>query len=101
YRTLAEIQDKAQNCSRAIQAYEQALRVYTLDRFPMDYAMTQNNLGTAYRTLAEIQDKAQNCSRAIQAYEQALKVFREDLFPEVYPIVARNLARCLQFCQGE
>ena len=32
-----------------------ALEVRTLDQFPMDYAVTQNNLGAAYRTLAEVE----------------------------------------------
>jgi len=42
----------------AIKAYKEALRVYTPERFPMDYAMTQNNLGAAYVTLAEVENKA-------------------------------------------
>ncbi|NIN68353.1 MAG: hypothetical protein GTO63_27330, partial [Anaerolineae bacterium] len=56
---------KAENCKRAIGAYEEALRVRTYEDFPMDYGMTQNNLGNAYRTLAEVEEKAENCSKAI------------------------------------
>ena len=37
-------------------AYEAALVYYTAERAPLDYAMTQNNLGNAYRDLAEIED---------------------------------------------
>ncbi|MEK7281769.1 MAG: hypothetical protein AAB037_05420, partial [Chloroflexota bacterium] len=36
----------------AIAAYTEALKVRKLDTFPMDYAMTQNNLGVSYRNLA-------------------------------------------------
>ena len=75
----------------AIAAYEAALVVYTPDRFPMAYAMTQNNLGTAYRTLGEVEEKAENCRRAIAAYEAALEIFTEETFPEVYRVVSRNL----------
>ena len=46
YRTLAEVEDKTENCKKAIQAYMQALEIRTLEQFPMDYAMTQNNLGS-------------------------------------------------------
>jgi tetratricopeptide (TPR) repeat protein len=58
----------------SIKAYEEALKVTTLDRFPMQYATTQNNLGNAYSTLAEVEAKAENCKKAIEAYEEALKV---------------------------
>src|SRR5262249_17936400 len=40
--------DRGQNLQRAIACYEAALRVYTQADFPQDWAMTQNNLGTAY-----------------------------------------------------
>ena len=36
----------------AIQAYQSALKIYTKDQFPMDFAMSQGNLGVAYCTLA-------------------------------------------------
>jgi tetratricopeptide (TPR) repeat protein len=67
---LSQYQDKAENCKKAIGAYEEALKVYTLERFPMDYAMTQNNLGTAYWTLAEVEEKAENCKKAIGACQK-------------------------------
>jgi hypothetical protein len=47
--------EKAGYMKTAITAYGEALKVYALERFPMDYAMTQNNLGTAYGTLAEVE----------------------------------------------
>ena len=61
YWKISNYKDKAENCKKAIKAYEEALKVYTFARFPIQYAMTQNNLGTAYRTLAEVEDKAENC----------------------------------------
>jgi tetratricopeptide (TPR) repeat protein len=91
YRTLGEVESKAENCRLAIGAYEQALKVRTLDRFPMDYGMTQNNLGVAYRTLAEVEDKTENCKRAIQACEQALKVRTLDRFPIQYAATQNNV----------
>jgi hypothetical protein len=36
-----------------IAAYRAALEEYTRDRVPLDWAMTQNNLGTALRALGE------------------------------------------------
>ena len=97
---LVDIQ-KAVYMSQAIAAYEQALSVFTLERFPMQYGTTQNNLGNAYSTLAEVEAKADNCKKAIAAYEQALSVFTLEELPEVHQLVARNLAALLEFCRGE
>ena len=76
----------------AIEAYEEALKVYTRDRFPMQYGGTQNNLGTAYVTLAGVEAKAENSKRAIEAYEEALKVYTRDRFPMDYGMTQNNLS---------
>ena len=91
YWDLSQYQHKAENCNKAIRAYKEALKVYTLDRFPMDYAMTQNNLGNAYSTLAEVEAKAENCKKAIRAYREALKVYTLDRFPMQYAMTQNNL----------
>ena len=83
--------ERAEYMKIAINAYEEALNVYTLDRFPMDYAMTQNNLGTAYRTLGEVEAKPENCKKAINACEEALKVRTLDRFPMDYAMTQNNL----------
>jgi hypothetical protein len=45
------IGNRGENLGRAIACYEAALRVYAKADFPLDWAMTQNNLGTAYHDL--------------------------------------------------
>jgi tetratricopeptide (TPR) repeat protein len=80
----------------AIKAYEEALKVYTRERYPMDYGKTQNNLGTAYRTLAEVEAKAENCKRAIEAYEEALKVYTRERYPMDYGKTQNNLGIAYQ-----
>ena len=83
--------EKAEYMKIAITAYEEALKVYTLDRFPMQYAMTQNNLGNAYGTLAEVEAKAKNCKKAIKAYEEALRVYTPERSPMDYAMAQNNL----------
>ena len=39
--------------AQAVEAYREALQVYTRDRGPFDWAATQSNLGNALRTLGE------------------------------------------------
>jgi tetratricopeptide (TPR) repeat protein len=87
---LVDLQ-KAAYMSLAIAAYEAALAVYTREHSPMDYGMTQNNLGNAYRTLAEVEDKAANCRKAIAAYEAALTVYTRERFTMDYGMTQNNL----------
>ena len=42
----------ARRLAEAVEAYRQALTVYTRDDLPQQWAMTQNNLGIALRTWA-------------------------------------------------
>jgi tetratricopeptide (TPR) repeat protein len=75
----------------AIKSFKKALKIRTLDRFPMDYAMTQNYLGNVYRALAEVKDKEQNCQLAIKACQEALKIRTLDPFPMQYAMTQNNL----------
>jgi len=65
----------------------------------MDYAMTQNNIGTAYSKLAEVEEKALNCKKAIEAYKNALKIFTENSYPEYNKTVAGNIEKLTNFCK--
>ncbi|MCD6451897.1 MAG: tetratricopeptide repeat protein [Acidobacteria bacterium] len=91
YGTLAEVENKRENCTKAINAYNQAFEVYTIEKYPYDYAGTQNNLGNAYLTLAEVENKRGNCIKAINAFNEALKVFTIEKYPYEYATTQYNL----------
>ncbi len=59
---------------KAIEAYKEALKVRKIETNPNGYAITQNNLGTAYVKLASITNTKENLMKAIEAYKEALKV---------------------------
>src|SRR6516165_7227609 len=59
--------DRGANLLRAIECYTGALRFYTAEAAPLDYAGTQNNLGVAYAGLPA-GDRAANLQRAIGCY---------------------------------
>lgn len=80
-----------ENIARAIRAYEEALRIRTIEKYPVEYAVTQNNLGTAYCCLAEASDREGNLSRAILAYEEALKIYTADEHPLFHNLIKLNL----------
>ncbi len=46
----------------------------TRERVPLDWAMTQNNLGTALQTLGEREDGTQRLEEAVAAFRAALEV---------------------------
>ena len=58
YSTLAEVENKAENCKKAITAYNESLRVYIKYKLLYQCKMIQNNLEIAERMLE--QDKGGN-----------------------------------------
>jgi len=85
-------QQDPQNALRlGISAYREALHHYTPECAPLDYAMTQNNLGVAYSDLAAHQEPAGNLSRAIQAYTEALRYRTPKRAPLDYAMTQNNL----------
>ena len=75
----------------AIQAYESSLILYSKKDFPMNYALTQNNLGNAYGTLAKVENPVNNCETAIKAYKSSLTIYNFEDFPRDYALTQNNL----------
>ncbi|OKH57878.1 CHAT domain-containing protein, partial [Scytonema sp. HK-05] len=73
-----------------ISCYTQALQEHTRDRFPMKWAMTQNNLGNAYRNRIR-GERAENLEIAISCYTQALQEYTRDRFPIEWAGTQNNL----------
>ena len=74
--------------------YREALRFRTPEAAPLDYAMTQNNLGEVYRSLLT-GDREANLERASACFDNALTVWTAEAFPHYHQIAARNLERAL------
>jgi len=53
YQTLAEVEDKAGNYNKAIQAFQEVLRVYTKEEFPEIYRIIEENIkkSTSYNII--------------------------------------------------
>jgi tetratricopeptide (TPR) repeat protein len=81
---------------QAVQAFRNALEVYTKADLPQAWAGTQNNLGNALKAEGERAggDKAAALlDQAVQAYERALEVFTRADLPGYWAMTMRNLAR--------
>lgn len=73
-------EDRAENLEQAINAFQQALRVYSCEKFPTQWSVIHNNLGNAYSNRIR-QDRVEKLERAIAAYQQSLKVRTREKFP--------------------
>ncbi len=82
--------NRAENLEIAITGYEIALTVFTRDRFPIDWAGTQNNLGAAYGDRIR-GERAENLEVAISYYTQALQERTRDRFPIQWAMTQNNL----------
>jgi tetratricopeptide (TPR) repeat protein len=79
----------------AVNAFRAALQEYTRDRVPLDWAMTQNNLGYALRVLGERgDDKA--LSDAVTAFRAALQERTRDRVPLDWAMTQNNLGNALR-----
>jgi CHAT domain-containing protein len=82
--------NKASNMEIAIAGYEVALTVFTRERFPQDWAMTQNNLGATYSNRIA-GEKRENLEQAIACYTQALEEPTRERFPQDWARTQNNL----------
>ena len=57
----------------AVAAYRDALKEWTRERVPLDWAATQNNLGGALRVVGECESGTAKLGEAVAAYREALK----------------------------
>ncbi len=51
YSALASVSDKEENLTRAIGAFEEALRIYTVERYPLYYEIVMSNMRIAKQKL--------------------------------------------------
>ena len=82
---------RAENLEAAIKAFKAALTVRTREAFPLDWAVTQHNLGVAYRDRVQ-GSRAENLKAAIKAFEAALTVRTREASPRDHLFTAKNLA---------
>ncbi|MEW6200609.1 MAG: tetratricopeptide repeat protein, partial [bacterium] len=63
------------------------------DEYPVQYATTQNNLGTAYTYLpsATPEERAENVRKAIACYKAALEIYKKDEYPVDFAMTQNNL----------
>ena len=80
----------------AVTAYREALEERTRERVPLDWAMTQNNLGNALRTLGERESGTARLEEAVAAYRAALEEWTRERVPLDWATTQNNLGNALR-----
>ena len=76
--------------------YRAALKEYTQERVPLDWAMTQTNLGTALWRLGERESGTARLEQAVAAYRAALEERTRDRVPLQWAMTQNNLGNVLK-----
>jgi hypothetical protein len=91
-------EDRGARLREALAAYDAALRIYTAETVPLDYAMTQNNRAVLLRDLASVpgEDRGARLREALAAYDAALRYRTPETVPLDYAMTQNNRANLLR-----
>jgi tetratricopeptide (TPR) repeat protein len=93
---LGELEPGSARLEEAVSAYREALKQYTRDRSPLQWAQVQNNLGNALRALGTREVGVRRLEEAVIAYQDALKEFTRERVPLDWAMVQSNLGVSLR-----
>jgi tetratricopeptide (TPR) repeat protein len=93
--TLGERESGTARLDEAVAAYAQALKEYTRERVPLDWARTQMNLGAALQKLGERESGTARLDEAVAAFREALKERTRERVPLDWAMVQNNLGNAL------
>ena len=95
-QTIGEQGGENEPLEAALEEYRKILRDWTRERVPLDWAITQNNLGAALWRLGEREDGTERLEEAVTAYRAALGVRTRERVPLQWAITQNNLGTALQ-----
>jgi tetratricopeptide (TPR) repeat protein len=78
-----------------VAAYRAVLQEYTRDRFPLEWATTQNNLGDALLKLGEEESGTGHMGEAVAAFRAALQERTRERVPLEWAGTQNNLGNAL------
>jgi tetratricopeptide (TPR) repeat protein len=82
----------------SIQAYHEALRVFTWEDYPQEYAILYNNIAIAYLSMPLASEREYlRQGLAVQSFEVALKHINLIDHPREYAMLQNNLGNALQY----
>jgi tetratricopeptide (TPR) repeat protein len=88
---LGERESGTARLEEAVAIYHDALKEYTRERVPLDWVMTQNNLGAALYLLGERESGKAKLEEAVVAYREALNERTREQVPLDWASTQHNL----------
>lgn len=92
---LGERESGNERLEEAVAAYRAALEERTRERVPLDWALTQHNLGTALETLGQRESGTRRLEEAVAAYRAALEERTRARVPLDWAATQNNLGTAL------
>lgn len=92
YSLLSEISNTKENAEKAIQNIQNALRIFTIEDYPLFYAQCVSNLGLVHMIMAQYDNTIDNCNIAISHISHALSIITEKVDTYSYFIAHLNLS---------
>ena len=93
--TLGKRERGRERLEQSVAAYTEALKEYTRERVPLQWAMTQNNLGNALQTLGKRESGLGRLEQSVAAYTEALKEYTRERVPLQWATTQNNLGNAL------
>jgi hypothetical protein len=94
-KQTGEHREPAATLQAAVAAYRTMLQSLTRESTPLDWAITQDNLGIVLEQLGEQQDSPMNFEEAVAAYRDALLVLTHERVPLQWAMTQMNLGDAL------
>ena len=70
---LAHYGNKLNHCKQAIKAFQEALKIYTLEQQLKEHIAIMNDLGDAHRLLSESEEELANYQKAVECWKSVLE----------------------------
>jgi tetratricopeptide (TPR) repeat protein len=93
--SLGERESDTARLEAAVEAYREALKEWTRERVPLDWARTQNNLGIVLQRLGERESGTARLEAAVAAYHEALKELTHERVPLQWATTQMNVGTAL------
>jgi tetratricopeptide (TPR) repeat protein len=81
---------------KSIETWHLVLEQRTRERVPLEWAMTQNNLGNTFEALGERESGTARLEEAVAAYRAALEEYPRERVPLEWAITQNNLGNALE-----
>jgi hypothetical protein len=95
-QTLGEQTGRNEPLEEAVGTYHEVLQEWTRERGPLQWAMTQTNLGNALWRLGERESGTARLEEAVTAYQEALQEWTRERGPLQWAMTQTNLGNALR-----